>query len=319
MQLPQYAFFNGKMVPYGDAKVGVLTHGLQYGTGCFGGLRGYWSDQEQELFIFRPKDHFRRFLESAKLLAMELSYDVEDLLGHLLGLVRAERLRTDCYIRPLAFLTDESVGVVRLHDMTPAVSMVAFPFGKYIENDEGAHMTVSSWRRIDDNMIPARGKICGAYVNSALARTDAQRAGFDDAILLNQAGHVAEASVANVFLVRRGVVVTPPLADDILEGITRSTLITLLREELGVPVSERSIDRSELFGGDEVFIAGTGVQLVPVTRIDHRRIGEGRPGSLTADLKRLYFEIVRGRVPKYRSWCAPVYAPAEVPAAASGG
>ena len=307
MKLPKYVLFRGRIVPYGEARLGVLTHGLNYGTGCFAGLRGHWSEEEKELFVFRPRDHFKRFLDSTKLLCMELPDTVDDLVGHLQDLLRAEDLKTDCYIRPLAFYADETIGV-RLHDLTPAISMVAFPFGKYFDNDDGAHVTISSWKRIDDNMIPARGKIAGSYVNSALARSDAQRAGFDDAITLNREGHVSEGSVANIFMVRHGDVVTPPITDDILEGITRATFITLLKEEFGITVVERSIDRTEIALAEEVFLAGTGAQIVPVTRVDHRPIGGGHPGALTLQRRDLYFEVVRGRRPKYRNWCMPVYA-----------
>jgi branched-chain amino acid aminotransferase len=306
MKLPRHAIFNGRLVAYPEAKVGVLTHALNYGTGCFAGLRAYWSTNEEQLFLFRPRDHFRRFLESARLLSMSLPYSEDDLVGQALTLLRAEDLHTDTYMRPLAFYADEMIGV-RLHDLTPAVSMVAFPFGNYMENPDGAHLTVSSWTRIDDSMIPARGKITGSYVNSALARTDAQRAGFDDALLLNKQGHVSEASISNFFMVRHGEVVTPPVTDDILEGITRRTLIALLREDLGVSVVERSIDRSELFLAEEAFVAGTGVQIVPVTRLDHRPIGTGSAGRIALDLRRLYDDVVRGRVAKYRGWCRPVY------------
>ena len=306
--LPKYAFFKDHIVPYADAKVGVLTHALNYGTGCFAGLRGYWNNEEKELFVFRPHDHFKRFLQSAALLRMELPYRVPELVSHLFDLLRTEEIKTDCYIRPLAFLGDEILGV-RLHGLTPVVSIVAFPFGKFIANDDGAHVTISSWRRIDDNMIPARGKLTGAYVNSALANSDAHQAGFDDAILLNQEGRVSEGPTANLFIRRGGDIITPPVTDDILEGIVRRTVISILRAEIGVPVLERSIDRSELFVTDEAFFAGTGIQIVPITRIDHRPVGDGRPGELTTNLRSLYFDIVRGRVTKYRSWCAPVYAP----------
>jgi len=308
MKLPGYAFFRGHIVPYGEARVGVMTHTLNYGTGCFAGLRGYWNEEEQELFVFRPRDHFKRFLESSRLLSMELPDTIEDLVGHMLELIRAEDLKSDCYIRPLAFYADETIGV-RLHDLTPAISMVAFPFGKYFDNDDGAHVTISSWKRIDDNMIPARGKIAGSYVNSGLARSDAQRSGFDDAITLNKDGHVSEGSVANFFMVRNGAIVTPPVTDDILEGITRATLMTLVKEELGLTVVERSIDRTELAVAEEAFLAGTGAQIVPITRVDHRPIGGGRPGRLTLELRDLYFDVVRGKKAKYRSWCTPVYAP----------
>jgi len=323
--LPAYAFFDGRIVPYGEARVGVMTHGLQYGTGCFGGLRGFWNSAEEELFVFRPHDHFQRFLESAKLLSLELPYSVDDLVASLGSLLREEGLRADCYIRPLAFAAEERIGALGLEGMRAAVSIVAIPFGKYIENDKGAHVKISAWRRIDDNMIPARGKVSGAYVNTALAKTDAQRGGFDDAIFLDQNGHVSEASAANLFIVRNGSVSTPPITDNILEGITRRSLLEMLREEMGVPAVERSIDRTELSLADEVFLAGTGVQVVSVTRIDHRPVGTGTMGPVTERLRQLNASVVHGEVPRYRRWCWPVYAsaaagaPSPAPMSASTG
>jgi branched-chain amino acid aminotransferase len=309
MPLPRHAFFRGRIVPYSDARVGVLTHALNYGTGCFAGIRAYWNEAEQELFVFRPQDHFRRFLESARLLDMTLPYSVADLTEALLALLRAELFREDCYVRPLAFYGDESIGV-RLHNLTPEVSIVAMPYGRYVENEEGVHATISSWRRVDDNMIPARGKITGSYVNSAFAKTDAQRAGFDEAIVLNHDGHVAEGSAENFFLIKNGVAVTPPVTDNVLEGITRRTIQELLAKELRVDVVERSIDRTEISLADEAFFCGTGVQIAAVTRVDHRPIGTGRLGSVVAALRDLYFDVVRGKRPEYRHWCQPVYADA---------
>jgi branched-chain amino acid aminotransferase len=256
--------------------------------------------------VFRPRDHFKRFLESTRLLSMELPDTIEDLVGHMLELLRTEDLKTDCYIRPLAFFADETIGV-RLHDLTPAVSMVAFPFGKYFDNDDGAHVTISSWKRIDDNMIPARGKIAGSYVNSGLARSDAQRSGFDDAITLNKDGHVSEGSVANFFMVRNGTIVTPPVTDDILEGVTRTLLIGLIKDELGLPVIERSIDRTELYTCDELLLCGTGAQVAPVIEVDRRKVGDGKVGEFTQELQSIYFGAVRGETPKYKDWTIPVY------------
>jgi len=307
MALPRFAFFRGRHVPYSEARVGVLTHGLNYGTGVFSGIRGYWNEAEHELFAFRPEDHYRRFLESGKMLGMELPYGPKELTAALLELLRAEGFREDCYARSLAFYADETVGV-RLHDLTPEVSIVALPYGRYIENEEGAHATVSSWRRVDDNAIPARGKIVGAYVNSALAKSEAMRAGFDEAIVLNADGHIAEGSAANFFLVRNGVVVTPPITDNILEGITRRTVIDLFAKELGTTVVERSIDRSELYVAEEAFFVGTGVQIAAVTRVDHRPVGTGRIGPIATAIREVYFQVVRGERPEYRRWCAPVYA-----------
>ena len=231
----------------------------------------------------------------------------------LVDLLRREGFHEDCYVRSLAFYADETVGV-RLHDLTPEISIVSIPYGRYIDKEEGAHATISSWRRVDDNAIPARGKIVGAYVNSALAKSEAMRAGFDEAIVLNRDGHISEGSAANFFLVRNGVVLTPPITDNILEGITRRTVIELLGRELGRTVVERSIDRSEIYVADEAFFVGTGVQIVAVTRVDHRPIGTGRIGPIAEALRKLYFDVVRGRRPDYRHWCAPVYAGA----AASG-
>jgi branched-chain amino acid aminotransferase len=306
MALPRYAFFRGRIVPYPEARVGVLTHGLNYGTGVFSGIRGYWNEEEKDLFIFRPEDHYRRFLESAKMLGMELEWSAHELTAALLELVRTEGHREDCYIRSLAFYADETVGV-RLHDLTPEVSIVSIPYGRYIDKEEGAHATVSSWRRVDDNAIPARGKIVGSYVNSALAKSEAMRAGFDEAIVLSPDGHISEGSAANFMLVRNGVVVTPPITDNILEGITRRTVIELVDKELGVTVVERSIDRSEVYVADEAFFVGTGVQVVAITRVDHRPVGNGRIGPIASALRELYFRVVRGRHPAYRQWCAGVY------------
>ena len=309
MALPRNAFFRGSIVPYSEARVGVMTHALNYGTAVFAGIRAYWNPDEAELFVFRPADHFRRFLESARLLDMTLPYTAEDLTDALTALLRAELHREDCYARPLAFYGDESIGV-RLHNLTPEVSIIAVPYGSYLDNDESIHATFSSWRRVDDTMIPPRGKIAGAYVNSAFAKTDAQRAGFDEAIVLNQDGHVSEGSAANVFIVKNGAAITPPVTDNVLEGITQRTVIELLRDRLGIPVLQRSIDRSEVTLADEAFFCGTGVQIAGVTRVDHRPIGTGRMGPVVTALRRLYFDVVRGRVPEYRPWCHPVYADA---------
>ncbi len=306
MALPNHAFFNGRIVPYSEAKVGVLTHGLNYGTGVFGGIRAYWNEEQQQLFIFRPHDHFRRFLESTKLLRMEFSYTETDLTKILIDLLRAENYKTDSYIRPIAFYSDEIIGV-RLHDLTPALAMVAMPFGKYVEKDDNSHVTFSSWRRVEDNVIPARGKITGSYINSAFAKTDAQRAGFDEAIILTQDGHVCEGSAENIFVVRHGMIMTPPVSDNILEGINRQTVMTLLRDKLGMNAVERSIDRSEVYLAQEVFFTGTGAQITAVTRVDHRAIGTGQMGPITKKLREVFFEVVRGREDKYKHWCVPVY------------
>ncbi len=304
--LPEFAFFRGRVVPYADARLGLLTHALNYGTAVFGGLRGFWNEEERELLVFRPLDHFRRFRDSARLLRMDLPYSADDLWEGLRDLLRKQGTRTDCYIRALAFYGDETLGV-RLHGLTPEVGIVALPFGHFVANEENAHACISSWQRISDNVLPARGKIAGGYVNSALAKSDAQLAGFDEALVLNDDGHVCEGSVENLFVARGGVVVTPPVTQDILEGITRRTVMQLLREDLGVEVVERPIDRTEVYLADEVFLTGTGVQLVAVTRVDHRAIGTGRMGEIAGRLRPAMADLVRGRDARHRHWCAPVY------------
>jgi branched-chain amino acid aminotransferase len=304
---PNYAFFGGRIIPYSEAKVGILTHALNYGTAVFGGLRAYWNEDEQQLFIFRPIDHFTRFLQSARLLCMDLPYSAEDFTAHLTALMRKEGHKKDCYIRPLAFFDDEIIGV-RLHDVHPQVSIVAVPFGRYGTNEEsGMHVTVSSWRRVDDNIIPARGKIAGAYVNSAFAKTDANRAGFDEVIVLNQDGHVSEGSAANIFIYRNGEWATPPITDNVLEGITRRTIIQLMRDELNWKIVERPVDRTEIYLADEMFFSGTGVQISAIARVDFRNVGTGRVGEYTIALRKLFDDVVHGRVAKYRHWCHPIF------------
>ena len=278
MILPKYAYFKGEIVPYSEAKVGVMTHALNYGTAVFGGIRAYWNDEKEQLFLFRPLDHYRRLLQSAKLLCMALNQTPEDLIEITKKLLRTEGYRCDVYVRPLAYKADEVIGV-RLHDLTDEITIFSIPFDRYVANDTDAHVTVSSWRRIDDNTIPARGKISGAYVNSALIKTDAMRAGFDEALVLTQDGHLSEGSAENIFMVRDGVLITPPVTENILEGITRRSVIELAKEELGLQVIERPIDRTEVYICDEFFLTGTAAQLTAVTRVDHRPIGNIDTGT----------------------------------------
>ena len=306
MNLPNHAYFEGKFVPYSDAKVGVLTHGFNYGTAVFGGLRGYWNKEEEQLFIFRPLDHYKRFLNSAKIMCMELGQTPESLTQLTLELLRMEGYQRDVYIRPLAYKADEIIGV-KLHGLTDEITIVAVPFDRYVANDTDAHVTFSSWRRVDDNMIPARGKISGAYANSALIKSDAIRAGFDEALVLTQDGHVSEGSAMNVFMVRDGIVITPPVTENILEGITRRSVIDFVREDLDLPVVERPIDRTEVYLCDEFFMTGTAAQITAVTQVDHRSIGAGVMGPVTAQIRQLFDDVVHGRNPRYMDWVTPVY------------
>jgi branched-chain amino acid aminotransferase len=305
---PRFAHVCGQIVPYAQANVGLLTHALNYGTGVFAAMRGYWNADKDELLLFRPEDHFQRFIESAQLLRMRLSRNEVELTQAAIELLRAEDYEEDCYLRALAFYGDEVIGI-RLHGLTPKVSLVAVPFGRYIEKDEAAHVTISSWRRVEDNVIPPRGKVVGAYVNSALIKSDAELAGFDEAIVLNANGQVSEGSAENVFIVRRGRLVTPSTTSAILEGITRRTVIQLAEAELGLPLEERPIDRTELYLAEEMFLTGTAAQITAVTHIDHRPIGAGRLGEVTRELRRIFARVVRGEEPRYRHWCRSISRP----------
>lgn len=306
MALPNYAYFKGSIVPYGEAKVGVLNHALNYGTAVFGGIRAYWNGDSEQLYLFRPIDHYKRFLSSAKLLCMEFDNTPESLVEVTIALLKKEGFRCNAYIRPLAYKADEIIGV-KLHDLQNEIAIVSLPFERYVSNDTNAHVTFSSWRRVDDNVIPARGKISGAYVNSAFIKTDALRSGFDEALVLNEDGHVSEGSAENIFMLRDGVLITPPVTDNILEGITRRTAMEIASSELGLPVVERQIDRTEVYICDEFFMTGTAAQITAVTRVDHRPIGSGGMGPVTTQLRGVFEDVVYGRNPEYRRWNVPVY------------
>jgi branched-chain amino acid aminotransferase len=301
LDLSKHAFFEGKIVPLAEANISIATHGFLYGTAVFGGLRAYWNDEKMHMYLFRPYDHFRRLLHSAKIMTMETSYDEESLIQLTLDVLRSDDWRRDVYIRPTFYKADLGIGV-KLHDLRDEFCMFVIPFEKYVKNDTNAHVTISSWRRIDDTMIPARGKVAGAYANSALIKSDAVRGGYDEALAMDGNGHISEASAMNVFMVRDGILITPPVTDNILEGITRRTVIELARNEIGMPVVERSIDRTETFLADEFFITGTAAEITAVTKIDFRPIGAGKMGPITTRLRGLYDDSIRARNPKYASW-----------------
>ncbi len=311
MNLPKYAFFEGKIVPLEDAKVSVMTHSFNYGTGVFGGMRGYWNADERQLFIFRARDHFERFRQSAGMMRIRVPYSEEQLTDILVELLRVEDYHENVYIRPIAYKAGAGIGV-RLHDVDDGLTIYTQTYGSYVDHEESLHVGFSAWRRVDDNAIPARGKVVGAYANSALIKSDAVLAGYDEALVLNDDGHLAEASTANIFIVRKGVAITPPINANVLEGVVRRSLIELLRSELGVEVQERNIDRTECYLAEEMFLCGTGIQLAAATQIEHRPIGKGEIGPITKRLRETFFNVVYGREPKYRDWLTPVYVPEHV-------
>lgn len=300
-----WAFLDGQFLPIADARISVMTHAFNYGTGCFEGIRGYWNTAHEQLYVLHLREHFARLHRSCKIMRIALPYSVDELSGIALEVLRRCGYREDAYLRPVAFKSSEIIGV-RLHDLEDSFTVFAIPFGTYIEIDRGISCGVSSWRRTDDNAIPARSKITGAYVNAALAKTEANEAGFDEAIVLNPDGHVSEGSAENLFMVRDGALVTPPGTDNILEGIVRQSLMTIAQDE-GIPVAVRQIDRTELYIADEVFLCGTGAQISPVVSIDHRVVGDGQTGPVTQRIKDVYFRAVRGDEERYRAWVTPVY------------
>jgi branched-chain amino acid aminotransferase len=282
-----------------------MTHALNYGTAVFEGIRAYWNADAKQLYALDLLGHYQRIVRSARILHMEVPYTAEEMAGITIDLLRKDGLQEDIYIRPLIYKSSELIGV-RLHNLDADLTIFAIPFGKYIDTETGVRAQVSSWRRTDDNAIPARSKITGAYVNSALAKSEAQLNGFDEAIVLTQDGHVSEGSAENLFIVRDGTLITPAVTDNVLEGITRGRLIAMAGD-LGIPVVQRSIDRTELYQADEVFLCGTGAQVSAVIEIDRRLVSDGRPGPITTRLSRTYFDAVRGRLETYRSWLTPIY------------
>jgi branched-chain amino acid aminotransferase len=298
-------YFGGQYVPLREARVGILTHALHYGTGVFEGIRAHWDEAQQELFVMRPWEHFERWKQNCGILRIGVPASPDELCEITLELMQRNAFRTNVYVRPIAYKSAERVGVIP--DEQDSFAVIALPFGDYLHKDEGLHAGVSSWRRIEDNAIPARAKICGAYVNSALASDEARHCGFDEAILLNESGHVAEGATCNIFMVRKGKLITPPVTENVLEGITRDSVTELAQRELGLRVVERPIDRSELYVCDELFFTGTAVGIAPIARVDHRPVREGKIGAVTREVQQLYFDATRGHLRTYWKWLVPVY------------
>ncbi|GER87516.1 branched chain amino acid aminotransferase [Dictyobacter vulcani] len=298
-------YMNGEFIPAERGFISVRTHGFSYGTGVFEGIRGYWNEDHKQVYLFRLREHYERLLRSCKIMRINLPYSVESLIEISAELVRRNEQHQDVYLRPVAYKSDEIIGV-RLHGLKDDYILTSEPMGNYVEIG-GLRCGVSSWRRIDDNAIPARAKICGSYVNAAFAKTEAIQNGFDEAIMLNHDGHVSEGSAENIFLLQNGELITPAPSENILLGITRDTVMQLAKAELGINVRERQIDRTELYTADEILLCGTGAQIAPVIEVDHNPVGTGTVGPVAQKLQDLYFDVVRGRNPKYLDWCTPAY------------
>jgi branched-chain amino acid aminotransferase len=300
-------FLNGEIIPADQARVGVMTHAISYGTGCFEGIRGYYNPTADEVYVFRAREHYERLHRSCRILSMTLPYSVDELIEITSELVRRNGFHENCYIRPFAFKADEIIGV-KLNDLIDKFVIYTVPMGDYVST-AGLRCGVSSWRRVDDNAIPARAKISGAYVNSAFAKTEALTNGYDEAIMLTSEGHVSEGSAENIFLMVNNELVTPPPTENILVGITRDSVIQVARRELDRITRERVVDRTELYTADEIFLTGTGAQIAPVVEVDHRPVGTGKIGPVASEIQRVYAEVVRGMRAEYMDWLTPVYGP----------
>jgi len=302
----RFAFFEGEYVPHEQARVPISSHVVNYGTGCFEGIRAYWNGEREQLFVTLLGAHIDRLLRSARILNLGYDGTRDELCDLVLELLRRNDLREDSYIRPLIYKAEETIKVT-LTGLRTAMAAYCMPMGGYVDIDRGLRLAVSSWRRIDDNAIPARAKVIGSYVNAALASDDARQKGFDEALMLTGDGHLAEASSSNLFLVDGDVLVTPESSDDILVGITRTAVLELA-VEMGLRAREGRVDRSQALAADEVFLCGTGVQIAPVAEIDGRVIGDGQPGRITMALQKRYLQVMRGEVVDHADWRTPVYA-----------
>ena len=298
------AYFEGDYVALRDAKVSIMTHAFMYGTATFEGIRAYWNAEQGQLYGLFIREHMERIRNSAKMLLMEGLPSVDDLVAIVTETARRNQFREDAYIRPSFYKSTRAIGV-KLHHLDHELYVLATPFGNYVDIEKGIRVATSTWRRNADEALPARGKIVGGYVNMAFQKSEAELNGYDEALVLTPSGHASEASAANLFVVRGGTLLTPPVSDDILEGVTRKAVLTLAAD-LGIPTEVRSIDRSELYVCDEVFLCGTGVQVSSVTEVDHRAVGTGDIGPVARKISETYFAAVRGNLPQYKSWLTPI-------------
>ena len=300
------AYFKGKIVPFSEAKLGIMTHAFNYGTGVFEGIRGYWNEQKKQMYILKLREHYERLARSCKIMKIKLKHGTDELCKITLELAKRNGYKEDIYIRPIAYKSSEVIGL-GLTGLEDDLTIYLAPFGEYLDISKGIRVCASTWWRVEDNAVPARAKVTGIYVNSSLAKAEAKENGFDEALMFTSDGHLSEGTGENAFIVREGKLITPPFSDNILEGITRACIMEIVKNELGIEIIERSIDRTELYIADEMFLCGTGAQISAVVEIDRRTVGDGKIGPITKKLQKLYFEAVKGNDPKYSGWLTPVY------------
>jgi len=298
------AFLNGQKVSLKDAKVGIMTHALHYGTAVFEGIRGNWNESKEKMIIFRLKEHYDRLLRGSNILKMNLGYTAQEMCDITVDLVKSNGYKEDVYIRPLAYKSQELIANLKLHELEDDLSIIVIPFGAYIDNTKPIKCQTSSWRRPEDTMMPTGVKLAGLYTTSILAKTEAVSAGYDEAILLNNDGTVSEGSGENLFMVQNDEIITPTETDNCLLGITRNTIIQIAKNELNIDIKERRIHRSELYLSDEIFLTGTAAHVTSVGSLDNRTIGNGKVGQITKTLQDIYFSVVSGKIEdnKYKSW-----------------
>jgi len=303
----QYAYLRGEFVPLEQATISVRTHAFLYGTAVFEGLKAYSLANSEQMGVFRMVEHYDRLLQSCRILRLRSPLDAEAMRALTLELLRRNQCKTATYIRPIVYKADLRIGpILTVKDTHDDFCLFTVPMDGYLDTTKGLHVGVSSWRRLDDNAIPARAKVNGAYVNTALAKTDGYLSGFDDVVVLTNEGHVAEGSAMNLFLVRGNQLITSSITENILEGITRDTIVQLATQELGLTVVSRPIDRTELYVADEAFFAGTATEIAAITMFDHRAVGDGKIGTITQQLQDLFSKAIHGLLPKYAHWITRV-------------
>ncbi|MFC1511092.1 branched-chain amino acid transaminase [Candidatus Margulisiibacteriota bacterium] len=301
----KYAYFRGKIVPFEEAQISIMTHAFNYGTGVFEGIRGYWNEDQQQLYILKLREHYQRLLKSCKAMHIKVDLSLADLIKVTIELVKRNGYKQDVYIRPLAYKSEEKIGL-GLRGVEDDFAIYCAPFGNYLDVSKGIKVCLSKYRRISEYAMPQGAKLTGTYFNSSLAKAEALGRGYVEAITLSHKGNVAEGSGENLFMVKNGKLITPPLSDDILPGITRQALIELAKKELGIKTLEKSFKPSALYKADELFFCGTGAQVSPITQVEKKKIGSGKVGPITKQLQEIYFKAVRGEITKYRHWLTAV-------------
>ncbi|MBW7857479.1 MAG: branched-chain amino acid transaminase [Leptonema sp. (in: Bacteria)] len=304
-QLNSVAYHLGDFRPLRDCNINVMTHALQYGTMVFGGMRGYYNSSKNDIFLFRPTDHFQRLHRSAHIMQMNLALPIDKMVEIAKQLVIKNNYRCNIYFRPFVYKSELKLSP-RLHDVADSFSIYTMKLDDYLDTSKGLRVAVASWRRIDDNAIPTRAKVAGGYANSALAKSEVVQNGFDEAIFLDSRGMVSEGSAENIFIVRDGVLIAPANSASILEGITMRSIIELAKSE-GIPVERRDIGRTELYIADEIFFTGTGAQVAWVAEVDRRQIANGQIGPITTRLRDRFLKVIKGQDSEFRNWAISVY------------